>query len=126
MPRYDYYCKNCDVIFEIIKSMKDCNSEELCPDCENIMVKQFMGQNIGTSNKSMKEIVSHGLAMCPSQIPEHNKLFPDIKVRSDGCPVFDDIKKYDDYMNRTGIFKERQRSRKRGKIIKKSEMMGVK
>lgn len=122
MPRYDYYCEECDFIIEVIKPMKDCSSEEECPNCNELMIKQCMGLNIGTPNKDYsRSIASHSLAMCPSQIPEHKRMFPDIEVRADGVPVFDNFKKHDDYLKEVGVDKTPQRNRKRGKVIKKGQ-----
>jgi len=119
MPRYDYYCANCGVSIEITKPMVKCNSDEMCRVCGERMAKQFMGQNINTPNKDYRTpIVSHSLAMHPTQIREHNKLFPDIHVQADGCPVFDNFKKHDDYLKQTGHFKETSRIKKRGTVTK--------
>lgn len=123
MPRYDYYCEPCNEQMEIIKPMKDCSSDENCPNCGILMVKQFMGQNVGTPNKDYSRcIVSHSLAMCPTQIQEHRRLFPDIQVRADGCPIFDNFKTHDDYLKKVGIQKDRQRKHTRGKIIKANSL----
>jgi putative FmdB family regulatory protein len=122
MPRYDYYCEECDYIIEVIKPMEQSDEAVICPDCDSIMKRQYMGQNVGTPNKDYsRNIVSHSLAMCPTQIPEHNRMFPDIKVRADGVPVFDNFKKHDDYLKKVGITKTPQRNRKRGKVIKKGQ-----
>lgn len=95
--------------------------EEECPNCGVLVVKQ-LSTGVSTPNKDYsRSVVSHSLAMCPSQIPEHNRLFPDIKVRADGCPVFDNFKKHDDYLKKTGMQKDCQRGRTRGKVIKKGQ-----
>jgi len=120
MPRYDYDCENCGGQVEIIKPMSSYDAEEKCPICDAIMTKQ-MSVGIRTPNKDYgTPIVSHSLAMCPSQIAEHNRMFPDIKVRADGCPVFDNFKTHDDYLAKTGFAKDRQRNRPQTrKVIKK-------
>jgi len=121
MPRYDYYCKICNTQVEVIKSMAMSEEGEGCPTCEVFMAKQ-LSTGVSTPNKDYSRVVvSHSLAMNPSQIPEHNKHFPDIKVRADGCPVFDNYKKHDDYLKKMGIQKDRQRSRRQGTIIKKGQ-----
>jgi putative FmdB family regulatory protein len=122
MPRYDYYCKICDEKVEIIKPMAQSDTDEICNICSNSMTKIFMGQNVGTPNKDYShEIVSHSLAMNPSQISEHKRLFPDIKVRADGCPVFDNYKKHDDYLKKIGVYKADGKVKKRGTVIKKGQ-----
>lgn len=34
MPMYEYKCRECDVVFEAISSMKDRTLGSKCPDCE--------------------------------------------------------------------------------------------
>lgn len=97
------------------------DDDELCPYCDILMAKQ-LSTGVSTPNRDYsRAIVSHSLAMNPSQIPEHNRLFPDIKVRADGCPVFDNFKEHDDYLKKNGIQKDCQRNRMRGKVIKKGQ-----
>lgn len=122
MPRYDYDCPVCNEQVEIIKPMSDFDSEEVCPSCDAIMVKQ-LSTGVGTPNTDYsRTIVSHSLAMCPSQIPEHRRMFPDIKVRPDGCPEFDNFKTHDDYLKKVGIEKSPQRIRSQTrKVIKKGQ-----
>lgn len=122
MPRYDYYCNNCGTLVEIVKPMSESDSQEVCSICNFPMRKQFMGQNVGTPNKDYSQpIVSHSLAMCPSQISEHKQHFPDIKVRADGCPIFDNFQQHESYLKKRGIFKDRQSCKSRGTVIKKGQ-----
>ena len=121
MPRYEYYCEECIYTIEVIKPMEQSEDDIICPDCDSFMVK-LLSTGVSTPNKDYSRmIVSHSLAMNPIQIPEHNRLFPDIKVRADGCPVFDNFKIHDDYLKKMGIQKDCQRNRMRGKVIKKGQ-----
>lgn len=121
MPRYDYYCNTCNTQIEITKPMVISEEGEECPTCGVFMAKQ-LSIGVSTPNRDYsRPIVSHSLAMCPTQIPEHNKMFPDIKVRADGCPVFDNFKTHDDYLKKTGFYKDQGKTRKRGKVIKKGK-----
>lgn len=123
MPRYDYDCNNCGGKVEIIKSMSSYNADEKCPICDATMTKQ-MSTGIGTPNRDYSRVVvSHSLGMCPTQIAEHNRLFPDIKVRADGVPVFENFKAHDDYCKKTGVEKAPQRNRPQTrKVIKANDL----
>lgn len=41
MARYDYRCEQCAAVVEVVKSIKDSDTEEKCPKCAVPMVKQF-------------------------------------------------------------------------------------
>jgi putative FmdB family regulatory protein len=36
VPIYDYFCEKCDHDFEIIKSIKEYDGKDQCPECGNI------------------------------------------------------------------------------------------
>ena len=36
MPRYPYFCTKCELEFEVIKSIKDYDSEESCIQCSKV------------------------------------------------------------------------------------------
>jgi hypothetical protein len=94
------------------------DTEEQCPVCSAMMVKQ-LSAGVSTPNKDYgSPIVSQSLAINPSQIPEHNRKFPDIKIRPDGCPVFDNYKKHSAYLDAIGVVKQTKKT-KRGKVIAK-------
>jgi len=71
-------------------------------------------------------IVSQSLAMNPNQIGEHNRMFPDVKVTEEGCPIFTSYKQHDDYLQKTGFSKQpgkkNRRSRAGVTVIKASDI----
>jgi putative FmdB family regulatory protein len=34
MPLYEYYCENCDSVFEALRSVRDSESPSPCPTCQ--------------------------------------------------------------------------------------------
>jgi putative FmdB family regulatory protein len=52
MPIYDYHCEKCDEDYEIVKSIKEYDGKDQCPQCGNIGKRilscqiQFMGTKI--------------------------------------------------------------------------------
>ena len=40
MPIYEYYCKDCNFKFEVLKSMKENSSTVECPKCNKVTEKQ--------------------------------------------------------------------------------------
>ncbi|KKM90483.1 hypothetical protein LCGC14_1238160 [marine sediment metagenome] len=78
--------------------------------------RDFVSERGGQGNVNYaKPRVSDSLAMNPEQIPEHNRLFPDIKVLADGRPTFDNVQQQDKYLKATGFHKLPQKIRNRGK-----------
>ena len=73
-----------------------------CSKCGEIMYWDLKG--IGVSDGDYCH-VSDALAMCPSQIQEHGRLFPDVKVHSDGRPEFTSVKQHDSYNDKCGFVK---------------------
>ena len=102
----------------------------VCPSCGKCLVEtgpdedveteagEFAGKtfNIGGDNYG-KSIVSDALAINPSQTAEHREHFPDVEVRSDGRPVFKNFRQHDDYLEKTGFVKRKQRVKPKGEII---------
>lgn len=35
MPTYTYGCRNCQKTFDVFKSVRDCETEEICPCCQS-------------------------------------------------------------------------------------------
>jgi len=97
--------------------MKDADRPQLCI-CGADMQRDFQADLPFTSGRDYhKAIVSDSLAINPDQMNEHQQKFPDVKVLPDGRPVFDNYKQHDDYLEKTGFKKQRQKIRKRGKRI---------
>ncbi len=116
MPIYCFSCK-CGEDIEVVRPMSQSGEFQMCV-CGKKMNRDYQAMNIMSGNKEYgKAIISDSLAMNPNQIPEHNRLFPDIKVLPDGRPVFDNYQKHDAYLKKTGFEKARKKIKKKGKRI---------
>ncbi len=99
---YEFHCENCGSDTKVRVPMSDPPEFSVkCEICGKPAVRIF--GKIGSGNQDYgKPLVSHSLAIHPEQIPEHNKLFPDVKVRNDGCPVFTNYQQHDKYLDKIG------------------------
>jgi putative FmdB family regulatory protein len=43
---YQYYCEKCDKKFDVIKSVREIDVNEFCPDCESPSERQFVPQHV--------------------------------------------------------------------------------
>ena len=59
---------------------------------------------------------SQALAMQPSQVEAHKKLFPNVDVVN-GCPTFKSVRQREKYNNEIGVVKRPAKVKKRGKRI---------
>lgn len=107
MPIYGYRCKECGANEEFTRPMSESGKEEVCK-CGEKMVRNFGGVRCSADSYAVA-VVSDSLAMNPSQIAAHRKLFPDIEVTKQGQPVFDSYKKHQAYLDKTGFFKAPKR-----------------
>jgi len=41
MPLFDYYCKECEAIWEVMVTLNDLEKEIECPDCKEKLVKML-------------------------------------------------------------------------------------
>jgi len=105
MVEHRFICDSCGAIVHDI----DTSGIHVCPECGKDMRWDL---HVNRGQRGAFHHVSQSLAIMPSQKEEHEKLFPDIKVRDDGCLEFNDIKKYDEYMDKTGFVKIPQKIRK--------------
>jgi len=112
MPIYAYRCPECDDNFDITKPMALSDSEECC-DCGAVMNRDYREErpNAGSIDYAVPK-VCESLGITPSQIKDHQRDHPDIRVRGDGALLFDNTKQEDDYYNKRGMYKKPQRQRK--------------
>jgi hypothetical protein len=54
---------------------------------------------------------SESLAISPSQVEAHKRLFPDVSIRSDGAIGFNTVKDQDRYLKKCGFEKKTQKLR---------------
>lgn len=43
---YEYYCEKCDTKFDVVKSVKDIDVNEFCPDCETPAERKFVPSSL--------------------------------------------------------------------------------
>jgi len=100
----------------------------ICPKCENVLEdSSSKGIHVCACGEDMYWDLSDGsdtmgggrqyaqthwsesLAISPSQIKAHKKLFPDVDVRSDGAVGFRSVKDQDKYLKACGFEKREQK-----------------
>ncbi len=115
MPIYPFKCKECGAENEVCQSMELATDERICLECGHKMRRVYSFHAVSKGRDYHRPIVSNSLAMTPSQIPEHRKLFPEIEVTREGQPVFDNYKKHDEYLKKVGMVKQPGKSRMKSK-----------
>ena len=114
MPQYDFAC-DCGHKQSVIWPMSRSGELLKCSECSGQMYREY---NFNTPKDSYsRAIVSDSLAINPEQISEHRKHFPDVEVRPDGRPVFDNFAKHENYLKKTGFIKNRQKLKPKGERI---------
>jgi hypothetical protein len=109
----------CGAKTDRIKPAKDVGVDELCPRCKMPMVRDYAAErhNIQGGKEYHRPIHSDSLAINPNQREQHEKMFPDVPIDSEGRPVFTSFKQHDNYLKATGFVKNPQRIKKHGKRI---------
>lgn len=41
MPTYEFTCTNCEMVFDVNKSMKEVKEEEICPNCGCVAKRKY-------------------------------------------------------------------------------------
>lgn len=120
MPLYYYICDGCKIEFSDIRNIANRNDVKKCSKCGANIVR-----NSGIESPSIRgrdynrPIHSDSLAISPSQIAEHKKLFPNIEIDNEGRPIFDNYRRHDDYLEKCGFDKKEQRIKPKGRRIDK-------
>jgi len=120
--KLEYICPACGTDKTVLKIICKVPADEAtCGNCGGGVIKAFVmgvGMRGGDSNYS-KPLHSDSLAISPSQIAEHRKLFPNINVDADGRPVFENFRQHNDYLETCGFVKRIQRIKPKGRRIDK-------
>jgi len=117
MPIYTFVCPECGLKNLHARHMKNADKKCIC-SCGADMRRDFQADLFNSGNKEYgKTKFSDALAISPEQVTEHKKLFPDIPIDNQCRPGFDNYKQHDNYLEKTGFRKKRQKIRKRGKRI---------
>jgi len=88
-----------------------------CEKCGGQMVsgfapdKTFCADVMGGGRQFESTHWSEAMAISPSQIDAHKKLWPDIPVRPDGVVGFNSVQQQENYMKDTGFVKHPQKLR---------------
>jgi len=113
MPIYCFVCPKCGIKEEIVHSMKDAAKPEQCSVCRTEMRRDFQAEHHNVGNKEYaKTQYSDALAVAPSQIEEHKRQFPDVKIDAEGRPGFDNYQQHHKYLEKIGAYKQPQQIRK--------------
>jgi phage FluMu protein Com len=111
MATHTFRCDKCNT--EILD--KNSRVTHFCPQCKRPMRWVI---NFYPGNKEYGQTKwSDSLAINPSQIEKHKKLFPDIRVDKEGRLGFDNYKQHDNYLKQTGFEKLPQRIKPKGKKL---------
>jgi len=112
MATHRFICNECNIAIEdtTIKGVHK------CPKCDEDMT---LDCKIAIHGNYQHPIHSDALAISPTQIAEHKKLFPNIRLDKACRPIFEKFTDHEAYMKKCGIVKHPQKIRQKGKIIAK-------
>jgi len=111
MPLYEFKCEQCQETITQVLSMKGDIPESVpCVGCNGIPAYRVWAFNAHDDSYNTP-LVSDALAVHPSQVEEHRRKFPNIKVRPDGRPEFTSFSQHDAYLKATGFHKKPQKNR---------------
>ena len=114
MPIYSYACDGCSKKDMVVKSVAQYDRQESCPDCGRTMRRDIAADAPNVSSRGSlyaSPIHSDSLAIVPSQIAEHRRLFPYIEIDSMCRPIFDNYPDHKKYLEATGFVNRRPRVR---------------
>lgn len=119
-----WICKECD--FEIeqtrvhfgtpdAQALKYTGTTPMCPKCDTLLKEETQNETrfggvlqiMGTPYK--KPIHSDALGIQPDQVAEHREKFPNIEIDKQNRPVFTNRAEHQDYMDKCGIVKHKQK-----------------
>ncbi len=130
-----WVCAECD--FEIeqtrvhfgtldAQALQYSGTSPMCPNCslvlkEETQIEGEAGVNVfGINNAPYRRpLHSDALGVQPDQVAEHRELFPNVELDSENRPVFTNTNQHDAYMEKAGIRKDVQKTRRRGEVIAK-------
>ena len=121
MPQYTFKCSECGTSVERVLRMSESDDPQVCPRCTSIvpMHRDYQADMCNVGNKEYATpIHSDSLAISPEQVTEHQRLFPDVKLDSECRPILENYQQHNNYLEKTGFIKQRQKPKKRGKTFK--------
>lgn len=120
MPMYSFVCPKCGSGRQVVRPMSQSDEPVSCGkiDCIGWMDRDYKTDMFHTSKDHYdKPIVSDAMAVSIDQIPEHRKLFPDVKITDEGQPIMENYAQHENYLEKTGQIKHPAKTRG-GKRIK--------
>lgn len=118
MPMYTHLCPNCITEDEVVKPMSEYDRVEHCSNCGSVTNRDFQADLPNTpADRYATTIVSDAMAINPEQIPEHKRLFPDIKLTKEGQPIFEKYSHHEAYLKKCNYVKGTKKQRVRSKAI---------
>ena len=110
MVTHRFICNRCKIFIE------DTTTKGIhkCPECGG---DAALDCKIAIHGNYKHPIHSDALAISPTQIAEHEKLFPNIRLDKACRPIFEKFSDHEAYMKKCGIVKHRQRIKSKGKRI---------
>jgi putative FmdB family regulatory protein len=118
MPIYVFLCPECGNQEEVLRPMSQSDEPHDCAECGGETERDYHAERPNATGTEKGETFwSQSLAISPDQAAEHRRLFPNVRVREDGCLGFDSNRERERYCNKTGFEKVQGRSRRRGRRI---------
>ena len=124
MPQYTFTCSTCGWSTELMLSMADSDKAPSCEVCGFDTRRDYQADLFMPGNKDYATpIHSDSLAISPTQVKEHNRLFPDVKLDSECRPILENYQQHSNYLEKTGFVKHAQKTRKSscGKTFKQGK-----
>lgn len=125
MPIYCYACKKCGAKREETVSM-DMRADFVRCECGGNMSRDYNAERPNANGTEKGDTFwSQSLAINPSQIAEHRRLFPDVEVRADGCLGFNSNAVRERYCDATGFYKEPGKSKRNSKQLTPAKLQAT-
>lgn len=97
---------------DIISVKRIDEDDPVCGKCGAPNYLVYTSRTVNICSSGDYNFTSHSLAMNPSQIAAHRKLFPNVEVTPDGCPQFSSVRQHSQYIDKIGMEKVTQKIRK--------------
>jgi putative FmdB family regulatory protein len=74
MPTYEFYCKACNAIDEVIRPMSECKQPYSCPECGDATVRHYSAPQVITKGEQIPYMhPAFGTIMTDNQAKEEAK-----------------------------------------------------
>lgn len=107
MTTHRFVCNKCKVFVEDTTT----KGTHKCPKCS---IDMALDCRVAIHGNYLIPIHSDAMAISPTQVDEHKRLFPDIEIDSQCRPVFDNFTKHEAYLKKCNIVKTPQKIKRSG------------